>query len=329
MDAKQLKMRGLFFFFLTLPFIGFSQYDFNFPRDTSFNVQSAYRKIAKDFPQANIVEEFNNPTINEKRNLVYHSFGKRELHIDVFYPKISKMKLAPGVLLIHGGGWASGTKSHLVPMAQKLAEAGYVAAAVEYRLSPEAKYPAGVIDLKTALKWLRIHANDFGLDTSRIATLGTSAGATLASLVGTTGGNSLYLSHPQDQAVSDKVQAIVNMDGVLDFTDPIESGKDNDPAKPSAGARWFGATYKQKPELWIEASPLTYVSDKTPPTLFVNSALPRFHAGREDYLAVLNKHGIYNEVLTIKETPHPYWLFHPWFDEAVPLIISFLDKVLK
>nr|WP_321357735.1 alpha/beta hydrolase [uncultured Draconibacterium sp.] len=323
-------MRFLFFFLLMLPFIGFSQKgNVDFPKDTSFNVKSAYRKIAKDFPQATIVEEFNIPSINEKRNIVYYSFGERELHIDIFFPKISKVKTAPGVLLIHGGGWASGTKSHLVPMAQKLAEAGYVAAAVESRLSPEALYPASVTDLKTALKWLRIHAAEFGLDTTKIATLGTSSGATVASLLGTTSGNALFSSHAVSEPVSANVQAIVNIDGILDFADPNESGKDDDPAKPSAGARWLGATYKQKPELWIEASPLTYVSDKTPPTLFVNSALPRFHAGRDEYLAVLNKYGIYNEVHTIEETPHPFWLFHPWFDEAVPLVISSLDRVLK
>ncbi|WP_297094448.1 alpha/beta hydrolase [uncultured Draconibacterium sp.] len=322
-------MRKLVLFFVWLPFWVFAQEAYDFPKDTTFNVQSAYRKIAKDFPQATIVEEFSIPAINEKRNIVYHSFGERDLHIDIFYPKISKVKLAPGVLLIHGGGWASGTKLHLVPMAQKLAEAGYVAATVESRLSPEAKYPASVTDLKTALKWLRIHASEFGLDTAKIATLGTSSGATVASLLGTTGGNPLFPSHSVSEPVSDKVQAVVNIDGILDFTDPNESGKDSDPAKPSAGARWFGATYKQKPELWIEASPLTYVSDKTPPTLFVNSALPRFHAGRDEYLAVLDKNGIYNEMHTIEETPHPFWLFHPWFDEAVPLVISFLDRVLK
>lgn len=322
-------MRKLVLLFICLPFLVFSQQKSDFPKDTSFNVQSAYRKIAKDFPQATIVKEFDIPAINEKRNIVYYSFGERDLHIDVFYPKISKVKTVPGVLLIHGGGWASGTKAHLVPMAQKLAEAGYVAATVESRLSPEALYPAAVTDLKTALKWFRIHAADFGLDTAKIATLGTSSGATVASLLGTTGGNPLFPSHAVSEPVSDKVQAIVNIDGILDFTDPNESGKDNDPAKPSAGARWFGATYKQKPELWVEASPLTYVSDDTPPTLFINSALPRFHAGRDEYLKVLNENGIYNEVHTIEETPHPFWLFHPWFDEAVPLVISFLDKTLK
>jgi len=323
-------MRFLFVFLLVLPFVGFSQESsVDFPRDTTFNVKSTAQKIAKDFPQAVAVEEFKIPGINEKRNLVYHSFGDRKLHIDVFYPKLKKGKTVPGVLLIHGGGWASGTKSHLVPMAQKLAVAGYVAAAVEYRLSPEAKYPAGMIDLKTAIKWLKINASDFGLDTTKIATLGTSSGATQASLLGTTGGNPIYPSHPVSKPVSDKVQAIVNIDGILDFTDPNESAKDDNPDKPSAGARWFGYTYKQKPELWVEASPLTYVSKDTPPTIFVNSCLPRFHAGREKYLEVLNQYDIYNEVHTIDNTPHPFWLFHPWFDEVVPYVVSFLDKVFK
>lgn len=312
-----------------LPLCGFSQNSTSgFPRDTSFNVQSAFKKIVKEFPQASVVTEFSLPLITAKRNLVYHSFGNRKLHIDVFYPK-KIGKAVPGVVLIHGGGWASGTKSHLVPMAQTLAENGYVAATVEYRLSPEEHYPAGVIDLKTAVKWLKINALEFGLDSNKIATLGTSAGATLASLLGTTSGNHAFQSHNSIPKVSNNVKAIVNIDGVVDFTDPAESGKDNNPQKPSAGARWFGYTYQQKPEVWVEASPITYVSENTPPTIFINSALPRFHAGRDNYLAVLNKHGIYNEVHTISNTPHPFWLCYPWFDEVVPLVLEFLEKIFR
>lgn len=322
-------MKRLILILLFLPLWGLAQEcNSDFPKDTSFNVQSAYKKIVKEFPHAIVVEEFNLSSVVEKRNLVYHSVEGRKLHIDVFYPK-KKGEAQPGVLLIHGGGWASGTKSHLIPLAQKLAENGFVAATVEYRLSPEALYPAGVIDLKTALKWLRINASQFNLDTSKVATLGTSAGATLASLLGTTGGNATFCSHKVSQAVSDKVQAIINIDGVLDFTDPAESGKDNDPQKPSAGARWFGGTFKQKPELWIEASPLTYVDEYTPPTLFVNSALVRFHAGRDHYLSVLNNNGIYSKVHTIPETPHPFWLCYPWFDEVLHEIIPFLNKVFE
>ncbi|WP_347838366.1 alpha/beta hydrolase [uncultured Draconibacterium sp.] len=321
-------MRFLIFILLVLPLAIFAQQtDFNYPKDTSFNVESAFRKIEKQFPHARVVNEFSNPAIQEKRKVVYYWLGKRALHMDIFYPKVAKMEPVPGVLLIHGGGWASGTKAHLVPMAQKLAEAGFVAATVEYRLSPEALYPAGVVDLKTALKWLKLNAGEFGLDTAKVATLGTSAGATLASLLGTTAGNTNFAAHPLQQEANDKVHAVINIDGVVDFTDPNESGKDENPEKPSAGARWFGATYKENPGLWIEASPISYVGKNTPPTIFINSALPRFHAGREFYLAELNKFEIYNEVHTIGHTPHPFWLCHPWFDETVPYIVTFLHKV--
>jgi len=67
----------------------------------------------------------------------------------------------------------------------------------------------------------------------------------------------------------------------------------------------------------------------TPPILFINSSLPRFHAGRDSVISILNSHGIYSEVHTLPETPHPFWLFHPWFDQTVEYATGFLDKVLK
>lgn len=312
-----------------LPLFGFAQEKkTGFPRDTSFNVHDTYLKERKYYPFIEAVREFSIPEIAEKRNVVYYSLGERKLHADVFYPAESTQKY-PGVILIHGGGWASGDKSHLVPMAQKLTEHGYLAATVEYRLSPEALYPAGVIDLKTAIKWLKINAADFNLDSSKVAVLGTSAGATLASLLATTGGKGVFLSHQLNENASDRVQALVNIDGVTDFTTPSESAKDEDPEKPSAGARWFGATYKQKPELWQEASAINYVDAKTPPTIFINSKNARFHAGRGDFLKVLDQNKIYNEVHTIPRTPHPFWLFYPWFDETWPKVVDFLNYVFK
>ena len=124
-------------------------------------------------------------------------------------------------------------------------------------------------------------------------------------------------------------QAVVDIDGVLDFTDPAESAKDTVPEKPSAGKSWFGASFKDNPDLWREASPINYVNGKTAPILFVNSSLPRFHAGRDEGIAKMNKLSIYSEVHTIQDTPHPFWLFHPWFDAAFRYIVTFLDKTLK
>jgi pectinesterase len=132
-----------------------------------------------------------------------------------------------------------------------------------------------------------------------------------------------------DNSVSANVQAIIDMDGILDFTDPNESSKDTDPSKRSAGAYWFGAIFQESPEIWKEASPLVYAGKNTPPMLFINSSLPRFHAGRDSVIAILNTYGIYTEVHTLTGTPHPFWLFHPWFEPTVEYMVNFLDKTLK
>lgn len=320
-------MKLLLIFFLLIPFIGFSQkVNEDFPRDTTFSVWSSWQKIKKDFPDAAPVKEYKALNIKSEKEVVYYSFGSRELHADCFYPEKSSNQKIPAVIMIHGGGWASGNKSHLVPMAQILAVHGFFAATVEHRLSPEAKYPAAITDLKTFVKWIKINTEKYNIDTTKIAVLGCSSGATLATFLGVTSQNPKFQAHNSKGNVSDKVQAIINIDGIVDFTDPAESGKDDDPLRPSAGARWLGYTYNQKPEIWVEASPLTYVNNQTPPTLFINSAILRFHAGRDEYVKILTSNHIYTEIHTIPNTPHPFWLFHPWFDDTWPKIVDFLQN---
>jgi len=129
--------------------------------------------------------------------------------------------------------------------------------------------------------------------------------------------------------VSDKVQAIIDMDGILDFRTPEESTGDNIPGQHSAGAYWFGKTFKEAPELWIEASPIEYAGKNTPPILFINSEQPRFHAGRDSVISVLNTFRIYTEVHTIPNSVHSFWQVHPWFEETEKYMVDFLDKVLK
>ena len=325
-----MNIKTILILLFTFPcFVSGQKTEVDFPRDTSFTVWSAGQKIKNDFPNAVAVKEFNSTKNFAERDLIYYSIKNRNLHADLFYPKNKSKAKIPAVILIHGGGWASGNKSHSIPMAQKMAENGFVAASVEYRLSPEAKYPGAITDLKTFVKWVKSNAEQYDIDTLKIAVLGCSSGATLASFLGTTGQNPKFSSHEFEGTVSDKVHAIINIDGIVDFTDPAESGKDNNPQKPSAGARWFGYTIKQNPEIWREASPLSYVNAQTPPTLFINSALPRFHAGRDEFIQVLNRNNIYSEIHTIENTPHPFWLFHPWFDETWPLIINFLNLVFS
>lgn len=321
--------RLVLFLMFSIPTITHGQQNENIPRDTTYNLRNATLKIQKQYPYAEPVGVTPDPGIHAASEIVYLSLDNRKLHMDIFMPATPNDATIPCILCIHGGGWASGNKSLLAPLAQELACQGYLTATVEYRLSPEALYPAGVTDVKAAIKWIKRNAGSYGLDTNRIALLGSSAGATIATLVGNTPGHPLYHT-PENGSidVSDRVQAIINIDGILDFTDPAESGKDSDPSKPSAATRWFGSTFTEDPDLWIEASPLTYAGAHSPATLFINSSIPRFHAGRDKYTNILEESGIKTSVYTIPDSPHSFWLFHPWFELTVEQVLRFVNTVL-
>ena len=302
------------------------------PRDTTFTPYLTWIKLEKEFPDARIAVARLPENVVAAYGIVYASlsetpFGKRDLHLDIFRPK--KKGYYPALLVVQGGGWRSGDRTMENPMALEIASHGYVTATAEYRLSPEALYPAAVYDLKAALRFLRANAKKYGINTEQMAISGTSAGGQLAALVGMTRGLKIFEGEEGNAGFSSEVQAVIDIDGILDFADPNESARDTDPARPSAGAWWFGGTFKQVPEKWIEASPLTYAGRNTPPVLFINSALPRFHAGRDSVISIISRYKIYSEFHTLPDTPHPFWLFHPWFQTTVGYMVTFLDRIFK
>ncbi|HUR75567.1 MAG TPA: alpha/beta hydrolase [Sporichthya sp.] len=95
--------------------------------------------------------------------------------------------LTPTVVLVHGGSWTRGDKQDMEKQAQQLVEVGYVAISVNYRLAPQYPWPAQRKDLTTALKWVRAHALDLHVDTSRMVVLGSSAGGEIAAAALTDG----------------------------------------------------------------------------------------------------------------------------------------------
>jgi acetyl esterase/lipase len=298
------------------------------PRDTSFTVHSAFRYIQKTYPDARIARPAIPATIQAHTNVTYCTLGSRALQLDIFYPKANWKGGYPAVLFIHGGGWRSGDRSQHVPMAQQLAAKGYVTVTAEYRLSTEALYPAAVHDLKAAIRWLRANASTYPIDTTQIAVWGFSAGGQLAALVGTTNGDkqlegdACYTSH------SSRVQAIVDVDGVLAFIHP-ESREGDDSKSPSAGTQWFGASTAKNPALWQQASSLNHVTAQTPPIAFINSSVEWMHAGREDMIKKLDAYHVYHEVHSLPNTPHTFPLFTPWFATTLDYTTAFLNKVFK
>lgn len=285
-----------------------------------YNIETTYQKLKKDYPFISPIKPLKSSKIRCKENIVYKKISYRKLEADVYIPDTKKQKNYPAILLIHGGGWLTGSKENQRVMAQHLALNDFVAVSVEYRLGLEATYPAGVIDLKDAIRWVRKNAKKYHINPDKIGVLGASAGGQLATLVGTTSNVSNY---GLDTVILDEVQAIVNIDGIVSFIHPEAS------AEGKMASIWLNGSRETNWKNWKEASPLEYVDKNTPPTLFINSSQPRFHAGRDDMIAILNEHSIYSEVHTLPESPHSFWLMHPWFETTLNFTVEFLNKVFK
>ncbi|MBK7629525.1 MAG: alpha/beta hydrolase [Ignavibacteriales bacterium] len=299
--------------------------DEGIPKDSSYTVYGYYQKELKNFPFIKIARKSIKSNVKEENNLVYKLIGKRNLKLDLFIPDSSE-KPIPIVVFIHGGGWRSGNKSFQHPLANEIAAKGFLCASIEYRLSPEAKYPAAVLDIKSAIKWLKKNAERYNADSSKVTLLGCSSGGHLAALCGVTVNLSKFEPNEYLPKISSKVQKVIDLDGILDFTHPAESGKDTSELFPSVGKLWFGQTYKENPSLWIEASPLSYVSENSPEFFFINSASDRFHAGRDSAVVLFEKYKINFKIETLHYTPHTFWLFDPWFKPTVNFIVDFLKK---
>src|SRR5215204_2083530 len=283
--------------YLLILFYGFSQSTKGITGkpDTSYTLNSAYAGTIKSNPEAKLVEELHSPLVVEERNIIYCNINSRKLLVDVFSPKQRGAGKRIAVIIVHGGGWRSGNKTLHYPLAQRLAALGYVCFTPEYRLSTEALYPAGVFDIKSAIRWVRKNAIKYNIDENKIVVCGHSAGGELAAMMGATNAISSFEGGGCDTNISSKVNAVIDMDGLLAFIHK-ESGEGDDSKRTSAATNWFGYSKTENPELWKQGSPLTHVGPHAAPTLFLNSNVERMHAGRDDYIKILDEYDIYTEI---------------------------------
>lgn len=282
-----------------------------------YTIATTYAKLKKEYPQIRPVTPLENPKSITVNNIPYRETAQQTLLADVFIPNSGKTEYG-AVLLIHGGGWISGSKENLKPLAQRLSENGYVAVSVNYSLSTQAEFPAAVIDLKEAVKWMRAHSKEFKIDPDRIAILGASAGAQLATLVGMSSSDPLFFDG--NKKFSDKVQGIINIDGITSFIHP-------EAQESEIAGKWLGGLKDENYKNWKLASALEYVDKNSPPIVFINSSQDRFHAGRDDMIQQMEAYQIYTEVHTLKQSPHSFWLMHPWFEPTLEYCLRFLNRI--
>ncbi len=255
-----------------------------------------------------------------EQDVPYQTISGTELHMDIAVPDGDGP--FPAVVCLHGGGWSMGSKRSFLKTLPELAAGGYVAVSVQYRLAPGAKYPAQIEDVRSALRFLRLNAKKWKIDSAHIALLGASAGAHLALLAGF-----------QKAAPEESVQAIVNVSAPTDLRDwrmnetaegtlVKTTGKTSD----SLVSELLGTSDRRAP-IVAQASPITHVRSDGPPVLI-------FH-WKEDQAVAAGQAQRLIEELRSKSARHEVVWFEgkghalngPGSERIIPRTIEFLRAV--
>lgn len=201
------------------------------------------------------------------RDIEFASVGGQALKLDLHLPR-GKSR-SPLIVWVHGGAWRSGSRKDM-PL-EKLVEAGYAVASVDYRLSTEARFPAQIHDIKAAVRFLRAHAGNWKL-TKKILIAGDSAGGHLAALVGVSGGSTeLEGDIGNDRGQSSGVQGIISFYGGANLTTILRQSTPHGlSVRVPALELLLGGQPEDVPALARLASPVFHVDRNDPPLLLLH-----------------------------------------------------------
>ena len=254
--------------------------------------------------------------------------GFRPLTLDLHTPRAQAVPAPmplPMVLFVHGGSWNDGDSRTARAFADfpralaGLAAQGYVVASVNYRLSQEARYPAALQDVKSAIRWMRGHAAGFHGDPTRLAVWGASAGAQLAAMAGVTCGVPRF--EPEGEVSrdvpSDCAEAVIAWYGPSDLAamaadsgKPTAQGFTDASATPSAEGRYLGCEPAAcPPGVTRLASPLAFVSENAPPFLIQHGAADTEVSPKQaqKLYDALKQKGVPAELVIYPDVGHQFW----------------------
>ena len=269
-------------------------------------------------------------SLNEGR--VYRTVGSRRVTLDVYLPARTSNtsgseRLRPAILALHGGSWNGGsmTAFRYDPRNTviRLAQQGLVVFAIDYRLARPGSpsWPAVLDDLREAVRWVRRHSGEFGIDPGRIAVVGQSSGAHLAALLGTL---------PEERGpdgVSSRVQAVVSFYGPSDLADLMNFRRlAHEPARV-----FLGDTASPPANHAVAASPIRHVTTVDPPMLLLHGSddawVPLVQSVR--MAAALAGAGVPHRLIVVEGARHGFdtSIESPARRDLLPEILAFLQTV--
>ena len=251
--------------------------------------------------------------IEVRRNVQYGAADGTPLLLDAYVPPDrADGGLRPAVVMIHGGGFRAGDKASWEPEARRVADKGWVAFSVNYRLDQPTAFPAEIEDVQAAVRWVRANAAEYGIDPARIGAVGESAGGTLAALLATLGSGSL-----EEDA---RVRAAVAWSAPLDLTRLARERGD------AWGAPLIGCGLAACPDRYAAASPITHVDGSDAPTFLITSEEEIVPATQSFDMAIrLEDEGVTVRLTRLKGSRHAL----DYRDEMWGSTLNFLDTHLE
>lgn len=176
---------------------------------------------------------------------------------------------APVLLQVHGGAWIIGNKEQqAMPLMAHMCDNGWICVSINYRLSPRATWPAHIVDVKRALAWIKQNIASYGGDPDYVAITGGSAGGHLSSLAALTPNEPMFQPGFEEQDTS--VVAAVPFYGVYDWINRDGSGRND--MEEMLARLILKTTRKESPEVWEQASTMSWVGPEAPPFFVIHGA---------------------------------------------------------
>ncbi|SCX26217.1 MULTISPECIES: alpha/beta hydrolase [Agrobacterium] len=265
-----------------------------------------------------------------------------QLEMSLLVPRSDDLK--PAIIYFPGGGFTSAEHEKYIDLRMALAKAGFVVAAAQYRTVPN-KFPALVQDGKAAVRYLREHASEYGIDPTRIGVLGDSAGGYVSQMLGMTNGETAF-DAGQFLDKSSDVQAVVTLYGLsnlLDigdgFPEPIAKVHESPAVTETllvngpAFADFAGASITSDPKKALQASPMGHVEGSKPPFLIMHGTADTLVSPKQSaqlYKALKNK-GSKVDYLLVEGAAHGdiTWYQPPIIDRVVNWYKDVLGSPLK
>ncbi len=247
-----------------LPLFYASQTSKNLPAmiDASFGTEQRVRgRFAEDArPEPLVMFDLVSSIQSRPVRLEEREFSSpqgEKLSLDIYKPGY-EYDLLPGILVVHGGSWQGGSNKEFVALNAYLAARDYVVISIDYRLAPKWKFPAGRDDVLAAIAYLKVYGREFGVDASRLAILGRSAGGQLALLAAYTAGEPA-------------IRGVISVYGPTD----LKFGYDRPAAKSLIDTRgvlegYLGGSPAKADDAYFAASPINFVTPSAPPTLLIH-----------------------------------------------------------